>query len=213
MTDLRTLRGRPVNAGRAGGPTPHPFVVDSAMDDTAVLRPLTTVGKTFAGSLTVGEQLTIGSPTRNGFACADVVVQRWTAANRMLLVSNPRSMEPVQRRTFKRVPMSFDVEVSVERDGWLLTRPGVGIDLSLGGFAVSLEGDALRPGEHVGILLRLSAGRLLTVAEIVAVSDLERNARVTRGSFTQLLGSDQPTLAISLHEAELARVRVAGEHD
>lgn len=209
MADLKSLRGQSVAVGRAGGPTPNTFVVDSAIDDTAVLRPTTSDGRLFAGTLAVGDEVTLGSPTNGGFVCADVVVRRWTAAKRLLLVSNPAQMVAVQRREFKRIQMSFGAELAVERAGRLENRRGEGVDLSLGGFAVVLAGGPMRLGEQAAVALQLAEERLLAVVEIVGVAEHPRGGHTTRARFTQLLSSGQPALAMALHEAELSRVRVA----
>jgi len=209
MSDLSALRGQPVAVGRAGGPTPNPFMVDSAIDDTAVLRPTSTEAKGFAASLAVGDTITVGSPSRRGFVCADVVVQRWTPSQRMLLVSNPRSLVAVQRRGFKRVPMTFTVELAIERAGRIEMRRGDGIDLSLGGWAAAVPGEPLTLGEQAAVALGLPDERLLAVVEIVGVAETGRDVYTTRARFTQLLSSSQPALAMALHSTELARVRVA----
>ncbi|HWL44979.1 MAG TPA: PilZ domain-containing protein [Ilumatobacter sp.] len=211
MLELKTLRGLPVGVGCSGGPTSNLFVVDSAFDDTAVLRPTTPEGKRFAGSLAYGDYLTLGAPVDTGLLQADVVVQRWTPSSRMLLVSNPPALRHVQRRTFRRVTMAFGVRFAVERAGRLVTRPGEGIDLSLGGFAAVVPGRPLSVGETAVAHIALAGEAVLTVAEVVAVTADERPDRnVVRARFTQLHSTHRPALAMALHETELARVRVAG---
>lgn len=212
MIELATLRGKSVTLGFRGECGANPFVVDSAIDDTAVLRPTSAESKTFAGQLTAGDFLTVGAAASNGFVTADVVVQRWTPASRLLLVSNPPSLNHVQRRAFRRVPMAFAAELTVERGGRLVARPAEGIDLSLGGMAILMLGEPLTPGEPLAAVLRLGGEAVVTTADVVGSAPTGRaNWHKVRAGFTQIHATQRPVLAMALHETELARARVAGE--
>lgn len=212
MIELATLRGKEVNVGFRGECGTNAFVVDSAIDDTAVLRPTSAEAKAFAGQLTAGDFLTVGAPANNGFVSADVMVQRWTPASRMLLVSNPPSLQHVQRRAYRRVPMSFVAEVAIERGGRLIARPAEGVDLSLGGMAVLVPGDPLSPGESFAAVLQLSGEAVVATADVVGTAPTGRaNWHKVRAGFTQIHAAQRPVLAMALHESELARIRVAEE--
>lgn len=212
MIELTTLRGKAVTVGFRGERGANPFIVDSAIDDTAVLRPTSLGSKAFAGQLSTGDFLTVGAPASNGFVSADVVVQRWTPAKRMLLVSNPPSLHHVQRRAFRRVPMAFAAEVAVERGGRLVARPAEGIDLSLGGMAVLMPGEPLCEGEPIAAVLQLGGESVVTTADVVGAAATGRaNWYKVRAGFAQIHAAQRSVLAMALHESELARIRVAGE--
>jgi hypothetical protein len=160
----------------------------------------------------MGDFLTVGAPTNHGFVSADVVVQRWTPASRLLLVSNPPSLKHVQRRAFRRIPMTFAAELTVERGGRLVARPAEGIDLSLGGMAILMNGEPLAAGEPMAAVLQLGGEAVVTTADVVGAAPTGRsNWHKVRAGFTQIHAAQRSILAMALHESELARIRVAGE--
>lgn len=205
--ELRNLVKQTVMLSLEGSTERFPFAVDAATPSVTVLHPTEPDSKRFAARLPSGAALTLGTGVPDGYLVAAAVVEHWSAAARILTVSNSASVEVLQRRSVYRVPASFGVLLGVERAGGMVFAEGRTADISERGLAATVKGLVVDAGEPVALSVQLRGGVLLAVASVVVPGDAAKLP--IRMRIDQLRSTDQSTLAGELRQAELSLVRTA----
>lgn len=181
------------------------FSVESAAGTMAVLRPCNSASKEFAMGLAPGDELLLTAGAFDGVLHGRLRVERWSPAQRMLMVDNP-PLEYTQRRESYRVAASIPV-VAVVTDPSLPERArmvrGTTHDLSQGGCAITLPGEALVAGRE---LLAVLTTQRQPIMSVVTVLGPHPDVRHTwRCRFDQLTPLDQTVLAAELRRLEVAK--------
>jgi c-di-GMP-binding flagellar brake protein YcgR len=211
--EIYTLTGSIVRIAAPDGASVLLFSVESAAADMAVLRPCNSESKEFAKALDPGTELQLTAGTSDGVLHGRLRVQRWSPAQRMLVVDNP-PLEFTQRREAFRVRAQVPVEVLVtdaEVPEGARTVSGATHDLSPGGCSFTVTGVMFEPGTRVLLVLRTQRQPILAVAEVLGRHPDARNT--FRARFDQITPFDQTVLSAELRRLEVAKVntpRMAG---
>ncbi len=205
--ELRNMVKQTVMLSLTGSTQRFPFVIDAATPSVTVLHPTEPESKRFAVGLPSGAALTLGAGVSDGYLVANARVEHWSAAARILTVSNASSVEVLQRRSVYRVPASFGVLVGVERRGGIVFAEGRTADISERGLAATVKGLIVDAGEPLALSVQLRNTTFMAVARVVVPGDAARLP--IRMQLDQLRSADQSTLAAELRQAELSLVRTA----
>ena len=205
--ELRNLVKQTVMLSLAGSGERFPFVIDAATPSVTVVHPTEPDSKRFAAGLPSGAALTLGTGVPDGYLVANAVVEHWSAAARILTVSNASSVEVLQRRSVYRVPASFGIIVGVERRGGMVFAEGRTADISERGLAATVKGLIVDAGEPLALSVQLRGSTLMAVARVVVPGDAAKLP--IRMQLDQIHSVDQATLAAELRHAELSLVRTA----
>jgi hypothetical protein len=205
--ELRSLIGRTVVLSAAGSGDKYAFVVDAATPSVTVLHPDDVEARRFAATLPSGAVIRIGAPVSDGILVAEARVEHWSPTVRVLTLSNPPSLQHIQRRAVFRVPISYGIRVGVARGGRMMFATGETIDLSEAGLAATVKGMLVRPGEPVAASINLQGGSITVVARVVVPGDGGRQP--IRMRIEQIASADFAQLTAELRQAEIRRVRTA----
>lgn len=205
--EIYSLTGSIVRiAAPDGGPVVL-FSVESAASAMAVLRPCNSASKEFAAALAPDDVLLLTAGASDGVLHGTLRVQRWSSAQRMLVVDNP-PLEYTQRRESFRVMGTLRVDLIVPdpaAPGGAAEVRGVTRDLSLGGVSFTLPEHAPSPMDHEHLLvLHTETGPIVTVVEIMGPQPDLRHT--WRARFVQLTPFDQTVLAAQVRRLEVAKV-------
>jgi hypothetical protein len=204
--DLRPFLGTPVSVwvDDANGPRWR-FVLDAALGRTAVMRPADDAARAFAARLQPGWRINLGAGDVDGFVQAEVMVDRYSAPQRMLLVSVPEKPKFLQRRSVFRVTVQVPVEVLAWSDGTLHKATGKSVNLSIDGIAAGLVIPAERH-DQVVVLLRLPEGAIVVAGHVLDAGD--RSGAPARLHLKQVGPTERRTLSGFLRRAEVERARL-----
>jgi hypothetical protein len=204
--EIYSLTGSIVRISAPGNTEVHLFSVESAAASMAVLRPCNSASKEFAKALPPGTELQLTAGTSDGVLHGTLRVERWSPAQRMLVVDNP-PLEFTQRRDAFRVHANVPIEVLVADaaapEGARTVR-GTTHDLSQGGCSFTVAGVTFERGTEVLLVLRTERRPI-----IVAVEVLGRHPDVRhtfRSRFSRINPFDQTVLSAELRRLEVAKV-------
>lgn len=203
--ELRSFVGRSVVLYAAGTTERYSFVIDAATPTVTVLHPDDVDARRFAAKLQDGVKVTLGAPVSDGIFMADAQVEHWSPTVRVLTLSNPPSMQHVQRRAVFRVPVSYRLNIGVQRDDHMVFSAGETLDLSECGMAVTAKGLRVDPGESAMVSVQLNSGPLMMVGHVIVPGD--GAYQPIRMHIDQIASSDFAQLAAELRQAEVRRVR------
>ncbi|MFN8020902.1 MAG: PilZ domain-containing protein [Acidimicrobiales bacterium] len=205
--EIYSLTGSIVRIATPGGGQVVLFSVESAASTMAVLRPCNSASKEFARTLSPGDVLHLTAGASDGVLHGTLKVERWSPAQRMLIVDNP-PLEYTQRRESFRVAGTLPVDLLLrdpdDPSSTVLVR-GTTRDLSLGGLSFTLPDGALPPAGHECLLVLHTETRpIIVVVEIMGAHPDARAAH--RARFVQVNPFEQTVLAAQVRRLEVAKV-------
>ncbi len=198
------LVGRKMTLESETGEESHRFVLESIFAGVAVMSPADKRAVAFARRLEPKTPLRVLASVDDGILLAGVEVEKWSDRAGTLRIVKPRSMSFSQRRRTVRLPAKLSVEVAMVRDGQMVSSQGRTEDISIGGFAASVEGN-VEPGETVVALIHLPNESIVVTAQVTVVEQLRR--RLVHARTTAISPDDYAVLAAALRliEADLER--------
>lgn len=204
--EIYSLTGSIVRIAAPSGGEVLLFSVESAASTMAVLRPCNSSSKEFARSLDPGTELQLTAGTSDGVLHGLLKVDRWSPAQRMLVVDNP-PLEFTQRREAYRVHANVPVEVfvpdpEVPAGGRMVA--GTTHDLSQGGCSFTVADVELARGTETLLVLRTQRQPIIVVVEVLGRHPDVRNTH--RARFSQITPFDQTVLSAELRRLEVAKV-------
>lgn len=198
------LVGRKMTLESETGEESHRFVLESIFAGVAVMSPADKRAVAFARRLEPKTPLRVLASVDDGILLAGVEVEKWSDRAGTLRIIKPRSMSFSQRRRTVRLPAKLPIEVAVVRDGQMVSSQGRTEDISIGGFAASVEG-TVEAGETVVALIHLPNESIVLTAQVTVVEQLRR--RLVHARTTAISPDDYAVLAAALRliEADLER--------
>jgi hypothetical protein len=200
--ELYSLTGSFVRISAPGDDRVALFTVDSASGNVAVLRPCDRKAKEFASEREPGSDLVLSAAAPGGVLNGKLRVDRWSPAQRMLIVDNP-GLVFSQRRQASRVRAEIPVEVYVPdpaEPAGVRMLTGETIDVSRGGCAFALTDHQLAEGVEVVLVLCIDHHPVVVVATVLgAHPDVEA---ANRCRFVRITPNDQRMLAVELGRLE-----------
>lgn len=204
--DLRPFLGTPVTLWEGDDDTVRRrFVLDASLQRTAVLRPADDTSRAWAMKLKGGEKVTLGAGDVDGFVTANLVVDRWSGPQRMLLVSVPAKPVFLQRRSVFRVAIQVPVEVLSWGSGMPQRTVGVTKDMSIDGLSAAL---VVPPTEHLEavVLLKLPTKPVVVGGKILEHG--EKGVAAARLHLHLIGAAERRELSAFLRRAEIDRARL-----
>lgn len=203
--------GRRAGAGSVGADSDplderHVFHVLATVGAVVSLRPEDTDARTFCKGLAEGERLLLTHALPDGALQAEIVVERWSPAGRVLTAFCPAPLVPVQRRSAYRVPVAHQLTLVSARDGGVRLGEATTIDLSTSGVAFTTRTE-LRPDE---VLAGFIVAPTVTVPMVLQIIELGEGPRsTTRSRIAEIAPGDLAALTAHLRRTEVARVGTA----
>jgi hypothetical protein len=158
----------------------------------------------FARDLAPKTPLRVVASVDDGILSAGTEVEKWSERAGTLRIIRPKVMDFAQRRRTVRLPARLGIELSVLRDGTMVSLHGRTDDISIGGFAATID-EAIEPGEPVVALIHLPGESVVVTAQVTVVESLRR--RLVHARTTAISPDDYTVLAASLRviEADLEK--------
>lgn len=182
----------------------HRFVLESIFAGIAVMGPADKRAVAWARSLTPKTPVRVVASVDDGILSAGSEVEKWSDRAGTLRIIRPKAMDFAQRRRTVRLPAKLGIELSVVRDGQMRSMTGRTDDISIGGFAATVD-EHVEPGEPVVALIHLPGESIVVTAQVTIVESLRR--RLVHARTTAISPDDYAVLAASLRviEADLER--------
>jgi hypothetical protein len=198
------LVGRKMTLETETGEESHRFVLESIFAGIAVMSPADKRAVAFARHLEPKAPLRVVASVDDGILLAGVVVEKWSDRAGTLRIVRPRSMSFSQRRRTVRLPAKLPIEFAVVREGALVSMQGRTEDISIGGFAATIDG-TVEADESVMALIQLPNDSIVVTAQVTVVESLRR--RLVHARTTAISPDDYAVLAgaLRLIEADLER--------
>lgn len=213
--DLHRIVGHAIAVGRRSDPdgpssgTPgerHVFHVLATVGAIVSLRPEDTDARTFCKSLIEGERLVLTHALPDGALQAEILVDRWSPAGRVLTAVCPSPLGPIQRREAYRVPVVHPLVLVCARDGAVQLVEATTIDVSTSGVAFTTK-VPLRADEVLAAFIVTPGGSVPVVLQVVDRGDGPRAK--ARARIVELVPTDRAALTAHLRRTEVARVGTA----
>lgn len=198
------LTGRKITLESEDGSQSHRFVLESIFAGIAVMGPADKRAVAFARELTPKTALRVVASVDDGILSAATEVEKWSDRAGTLRIVRPKVMDFAQRRRTVRLPARLGIELSVLRDGKMVSLNGRTEDISIGGFAATVD-EHVEPGELVAALVHLPGESVVITAQVTVVEALRR--RLVHARTTAISPDDYAVLAASLRviEADLEK--------
>jgi hypothetical protein len=198
------LTGRKITLESEDGLQSYRFVLESIFAGIAVMGPADKRAMAFARELAPKTPLRVVASVDDGILSAGAEVEKWSERAGTLRILRPRVMDFAQRRRTVRLPARMGIELSVLRDGRMVSIHGRTEDISIGGFAATID-ESIEPGEPVVALIHLPGESVVVTAQVTVVEALRR--RLMHARTTAISPDDYAVLAASLRviEADLEK--------
>ena len=198
------LTGRKITLESEDGAQSHRFVLESIFAGIAVMGPADKRAVAFARELTPKTALRVVASVDDGILSAATEVEKWSERAGTLRIVRPKVMDFAQRRRTVRLPARLGIELSVVRNGTMVSLHGRTEDISIGGFAATVD-EHVDPGELVAALIHLPGESVVVTAQVTVVEALRR--RLVHARTTAISPDDYAVLAASLRviEADLEK--------
>lgn len=198
------LVGRKMTLQDETGEQSHRFVLEAIFAGIAVMGPADKRAVAWARDLAPKTEVRVVASVDDGILSAGSLVEKWSDRAGTLRIVRPKVMDFAQRRRTVRLPAKLGIELSVVRDGRMRSVPGRTEDISIGGFAATVD-DQIEAGEPVVALIHLPGESIVVTAQVTIVESLRR--RLVHARTTAISPEDYAVLAASLRviEADLER--------
>ncbi|MEI6498076.1 MAG: PilZ domain-containing protein [Actinomycetota bacterium] len=195
------LLGRKMSIGLHESDVMYRFVLESIVGINVILVPADKRAMDFARAVEPKSTMRLAASVDDGMLTADIMINRWSDRSGGLRIMKPTEMMFAQRRRTVRLPARVGIDLFVHRDGAAKIISGQTEDISIGGFAATID-EAVTAGERVVARLNLPTEPIIVVAEVTLVESLRR--RLAHARTLSMSPDDYAILAATLPQLEEA---------